>query len=392
MFAKLRSEMIRLYNVDNNIVIRSVFGGKKVISKDLVRVLDDSLFVKKTFSKSVKNISKKKYTTKVSVQGFFSSGSTAVIDLLREFDNVTAIAALELETCNKNKIAVNGDEIKFFSRMELDRLEDIVYINDDMEIDRRIKRLIYNAKKELTPLYSSRIVYVDLEKEFNNFLLSIVDVNYHNIKDINSFFPIRSVCDSNFIKNNNDDYIFYKLKKNISSDDIVKAIKKFISNIFNSIYSNDILVLDQFLANCINGHDLDYHKRLLGDIKQIAVYRDPRDQFMTNFLWSEHIWHDTVDSLTVSQKVANYKLRLDLYKKFHPDRLFISFESLVKDYENSVDKICNFLGIDKSHHVNKFNHFNPEVSRKNIGIYKNFHDQKLMQQIYENFKEYCHEG
>ena len=70
--------------------------------------------------------------------------------------------------------------------------------------------------------------------------------------------------------------------------------------------------------------------------------------------------------------------------------LRINFEDLVFKYEETKNKVFNFLGIDKSHHIDKFKHFNPEISKKNVKIWKNHPNKDEINKIFNELKEYCY--
>lgn len=409
---KLRNNMISLKNYDDRIVIRSFFGGKKAISKNDINVINNAIFSrtynvkdfgeqkilkdKPNYNRIDDNIFTSNYQI-LSVQGFWSSGASAALDILREFDNVTSIGGkFEVGTCNRDLLPDYSFEVEFYRDLEMFNLYKLSYLKSSIDfetivkVDARIKSLILKANKRFDELQTA--TGINFIEKFNKFILNIVELNNGSIKNISQPLPFRSVLEKepNLIKTN-EGIMYYSIKDGISCDFIVEKTREFIASIFNEIKLNGFLALDQFLAT-YKGYDLDFHKYYVGNVKQIVVYRDIRDQFMDNLIHSEYVnfYLPTInDFLYEPEKLLSL---LKNYSKNHSNRLILQFESLVNDYENSVDKICNFLDIDKSHHVNKFRHFRPEVSRKNIGIYKNFHDQSIMEEIYKNFKEYCYEG
>jgi hypothetical protein len=57
-----------------------------------------------------------------------------------------------------------------------------------------------------------------------------------------------------------------------------------------------------------------------------------------------------------------------------------------------VVDIEKFIGIDSKSHTKRFEAFNPEVSQKNIGLHREFNDEKSVASIAESLKEYCFNG
>ena len=69
--------------------------------------------------------------------------------------------------------------------------------------------------------------------------------------------------------------------------------------------------------------------------------------------------------------------------------LRIRFEDLVLKYDHTLKKIYDFLGENKETHVNKKRHFDPLLSSKNIGLWKNYPHKNEIDKIYFGLKDYC---
>ena len=71
--------------------------------------------------------------------------------------------------------------------------------------------------------------------------------------------------------------------------------------------------------------------------------------------------------------------------------MYIRFEDLVLDYDNSVGKIAAFLGFETADHINKRMFLKPEKSAKNIGIWKQHYEKykDALDAIAEGLPEYC---
>ncbi len=134
------------------------------------------------------------------------------------------------------------------------------------------------------------------------------------------------------------------------------------------------------------------HKRGLkyfDSAKCIIVRRDPRDMYVTGENHSK-----LYSKISHGQKVENFIKRFEMQERNtdktpHKDIMFLQYEELILDYENTKVKIFDFLEIDESLHTRKREFLKPEESKKFIGIYKNFENQKDIQLIEERLKEYC---
>jgi hypothetical protein len=120
------------------------------------------------------------------------------------------------------------------------------------------------------------------------------------------------------------------------------------------------------------------------NIKSIVVDRDIRDIYITALSPSKGFNDDVsmyskitgacdIDLFIARQRLAREKTNYT----YHQNILRFQFEMLALDYENSCIKVREFLGIPESDHTLQMQRFNPEVSRKNIGLWRNATGQTL---------------
>ena len=153
--------------------------------------------------------------------------------------------------------------------------------------------------------------------------------------------------------------------KEMSVDEYRLAARRFLALTLGKIASEKILVLDQIVSD--GTADIRKYQAYLGDMKLIAVWRDPRDVFITaNIRGEAWIPHDVDAFVRWYRRIAPY-LVLD-----NANYKLIRFEKLVLDYENEVAAIETFLGLDANEHVAPRTAFNPKVSVANVGIYKKY--------------------
>lgn len=196
------------------------------------------------------------------------------------------------------------------------------------------------------------------------------------------------------------------LKSDISFEKKIESANLWIQQIgaINSL-KKDQVVFNQPLEP---RSDLKLWTKVFYPFKLICVYRDPKDQIAElikrNILFlpfSTPKMHPTsVNILSIYGRdrkgmmqflteALKYRLQdLDsLEKALEPDEvLMIDFEGLVNNYEHYKTMIENFLDISDSNHKNRRKYFDPELSKKNIGIYKNFlneEDLHLMSELEE---------
>jgi hypothetical protein len=153
--------------------------------------------------------------------------------------------------------------------------------------------------------------------------------------------------------------------------DFDTASKDFIGDILDAMGRNlqKITVLDQPFEGC----DPVKSFKFFDNPKAIVVDRDPRD----HYLFAKKF---------LRERGAGYQIpcdNVDDYMKYYrlirqspnglrerEDVLFLNFEQLVYDYENTVKKIADFCGVKE--HTRKGECFKPTHSRSNTQLFKKY--------------------
>lgn len=129
--------------------------------------------------------------------------------------------------------------------------------------------------------------------------------------------------------------------------------------------------------------------RYFDNAKSIIVRRDPRDMYVTACSHSK-----LYSKISHGNSIENFIKRFEIQERNtdktpHKDIMFLQYEELILDHDKTKNKIFNFLEIDESIHTKKNQYLKPEESKKFIGIYKNFENQKDIQLIEDRLKNYC---
>lgn len=294
------------------------------------------------------------------IAGF--AGSSAITDFLGEFSNCTSIGGVDIRE-NPDRGIDNSYECDFFrDAYGVYELEKICYFDDDRIQDEAIRAFI---KKVITN-YKSYISF------YNDFYLD------ESRKFINDILDFRFEWTGNFQN--------YFVKK-LSVNEYREKAKKYIYNLISNIPSKEYLILDN-LASITNPKQ-DVLKDYFGDVKILASYRDPRDLFTAARNLSGNDWVPKDPIIFVKW----YKWYFERFNyNNNSNVLLIRFEDFVFKYEEISLKIRNFINLDEGNHDLKFKFFNPDISKNNIGIYKNYHDQNAIKCIEENLSDYIYRG
>lgn len=175
----------------------------------------------------------------------------------------------------------------------------------------------------------------------------------------------------------------YSLKK-LSPKEYRKIASNYLLSFLKTIESKEFLVLDQALSTPIP--NIEQKNDLMGDFKLVCVYRDPRDVFATGIILNE-AWIPKDPNTFVKWYLKYTGSYID---EKHPNLLIIRFEDFVLQYDKTATQILNFIHNDNKHHQSKKKYFDPERSKKNIGIYKTLANQDEINYIEEQLRKYCY--
>jgi len=339
----------------------------------------------------------KNQTKAILISGYAWSGSSAVIDLLKEFKNYSHFepefrlitdpgGLLDLEHAlitSKSYTTINYvlKRFKFLTK---------IYARNfhwwgNFKIYKAFQKIGFNYNK-----------YMDLnfEQLSNSYIDDLIDLKYRggfltSYYDLNhlSFFLLKVRF---FImrllnkKRPKSEKIYFS---NIDKDSFIAKTREYTDKIIESIGSHNHsqhIVFDQAVqpSNAILG------MQYFSNPKTIIIDRDPRDIYVQshNLKYYSSIPMDNVDHFIKWYKLTRLASKRSLKSK---DVLKIQFEDLILHYDETIKIICDFLGEEKFIHVDMKKHLIPENSKKNIGLWKNFENKKIIKKIYDELREYC---
>lgn len=174
------------------------------------------------------------------------------------------------------------------------------------------------------------------------------------------------------------------------ADNFFKATQSMFDDLTNELVKGEddrYLVMDQLVPPYSTQRYINY----FSNIKIIVIDRDPRDLYLLNKLFWNEGW---IPSNDIDAFIKWFGLIRE-HRKFEKDNeekvLRIQFEDLVLDYENAIDRIEKFIGIDSADHVRPRTFFNPDFSIRNMRLWEKYAvNQEDIKKIEENLSEYCY--
>lgn len=301
----------------------------------------------------------------ITCTGYGSTGSSVVTDLLAEFKDVNSYGDFEFRFL-QDPHGLRDLEYGLFENNN--RLNTDYYIKQFIKYSKFLsKSKVYNYEK----YFDSNFKILSDE-----FIDDIIDVKWQgywhqDIIDENIFrkffYYLERVIQKKVLKQRYSGANYYKNIMHyavpVSKEEFYDKTKIYTDKLINSMNIEkkyNFLALDQLVPPDHNQTYLNYFNNL----KIIIVDRDPRDLFLLEKYQYKHKWVPFED---IEQFVKWFKLiRQHRKSEVKSDNvLYIYFEDFIYDYDNSIEKVIDFIGLDKDKWNKKKKYFNPDISIKN---------------------------
>lgn len=314
----------------------------------------------------------------VSITGYFATGSGAVYNLLQEYSSIEdgGLSSYEhiflydvngvFETVDRilhrNSLYNSNAAINAF-RKEMQRLYETDYNwfggykslcgPRFMEIIEQFIADIteYHIQREWYGIYEARKISADR-------IIKDAGAAFLRGRRFNRNFGTKIVLDSE----NRGEFSFADEEK------LQAATKRLIQNYLELLYpeSKKIIVLNHMLspqdAFRVPGYTPD-------DFKMIIVDRDIRDLYVCSKY--TNVWGTSTFPTEISEFIRFMKAYRATERKVDSNRILrVQFEDLIYDYDTTVKKIEEFVGITSAEHTQKRKIFVPEKSIKNTQVFK----------------------
>ena len=174
-----------------------------------------------------------------------------------------------------------------------------------------------------------------------------------------------------------------------SRERFLSETRKYISNLLNAANPENkpYLMLDQVLPSSNVNKCLRYFP---DDTKLVIVTRDPRDVFLSE----KYVWHD--DCLPHEPELFckwfDYTHSCNRDETPDPNKVItINFEDLIYNYDEMVFKLEKFLGLNPQDHTRLFSGFNPKRSFGNTQLWKKYDDAESIRVIENKLPQYLYD-
>ena len=316
---------------------------------------------------------------KVSVTGFYGTGSSAVLELLKEYKDAHAVPETGCPYEHATFYVPGGlyDLVTLLSVGNSPLQSDYV-MNNFVSKMHQLNDYNYLWFGSFNTLTGNK--FMEIVDEFvNSISENRKGTNYNHVVKTR-FSPFKALLQFGahlifkksfgkygvgYVYDNNP--VYYA---NPSPEELYKEVQKFTNNYFKLFEAKDSQL--DIYDHLIWPQQVDSHAACFNsDFKIIVVDRDPRDVYISDqFIWSRPPMGRGVPHFSKDPNVFIREWKRTVLNKFkNPNVLSIHFEDLVYNYENTVKRIENHLGIASNLHVVPKKYFDPAKSIENTQVF-----------------------
>ena len=349
--------------------------------------------------------------TLISPTGYGGTGSSAVTNILEEFDNI------------KN---TGNEEFQFTSYP--DGISDLEYFfmeGSPQKTDLAIKRFLDFANNLSTFKQYKKVFNNKFESYAKNYIKDIISMEWNgwwpHFDNDNKILSNKEKIKLNYIQKQysaqfkkyiktktyepdghdfanvpfNRSMVYYThLYNENEQNNFLNKTKIFTDQLLNEAVSNEeknykYIILDQAIPSLNISHHMRYFSSLP---KVIVVDRDPRDLYILNKVFWGEGW---IPSYDINLFIRYYKqvrqTRKNESEASNNSVLFLNFESLVYEYDKSINDIIKYINLTEKEHIDKLKYFNPEYSNKNTQVFIDYPDLSSdINLIERELSDYCY--
>lgn len=330
----------------------------------------------------------------VLVNGYTSTGSSAAIDLLKEYMTIYAP--------DKEFRIIKDPHGVYDLDRTLSKSTDL--LNDDIAVREflwMIHKYALVHKKTGPECLSYNIDFGEsFEKISQEYIKSLMDYEYMGYWWYLNFDKPAVTCFVQRVLRKLGLYDFRKHSKMglflKSEEEFLEITKAYINRIFITMElpnAIDTVVLDQAIPATYSG----MAERYFDDYRVINVERDPRAVYV-DLITEEKRNGDIVGHVGFDvASTHNVELFIKWFKKCRqkgiPGKaLNIYFEDIILNYEETKEKIERYVGLERTGHTTPFRYLKPEVSKKNVRLWESYEYQDEIKIIESVLGEYLYPG
>lgn len=329
----------------------------------------------------------------ISCASYYGSGSSAITDLVSEFDNVYSFTDEEF------RFIQDPDGI---SDLEYNLVDNFNRHNSGHAIKRYKKLVDFYCGNALGKKYEG-FFHGNWKKCSDEYIESLTDFKYngwwqYDLLDKGKLFYFRKRILNKILRltlwRNQPERTLNTMKNEItycshpSEEKFLKCTREYILKLFSSVSDgSENIMVDQIVPPT----NLKRYLRYFDDIKVFIVDRDPRDIFVLE----KYVWQDGIIPMDPETFCKWFKYTREHRKEEMLDKekvMYVQFEDLVYNYTDTLEIVSEWLKFDIKHHSKFKKYFDPSKSINNTQTWKRFTQSRdEVAYIGRELKEYLYD-
>lgn len=305
----------------------------------------------------------------VGVSGFGSTGSGAVMDFLREFDEVGTSNNLELSFLYDPNGVIELEERLVLNPMRFNSsdagIKSFLKMITSYDLERYVRKYMsLEDFRKITNDYIEDLVILRSDGGLWHYDRRQVGRIEYFFKYIIGHKYLRLFDKMN--KEQPQKFLNHCIYYTVHDERFYVATKKYTSRLISKVANTDkkIIALDQpFPSNsperCFQFFDMQ--------CKAIVVNRDPRDVYLISKRNARGWEMRFTPTKSVDEFIIYYKDQMNIKKAYSNDVLYVQFEDLIYEYEGVTTKIKRFLELKE--HKSPKKYFDPDISNVNTQMF-----------------------
>ena len=304
---------------------------------------------------------------KIAIAGYHYTGCGVIDDLFREFDNVTQPQS-EMES----RYLQDPDGV---SDLEFHLVENPHRLKTTLAIDRFLRYCKRNTRK-FERVYGPN--WYAMCEDYVNSLLKFKYQGYfiRTLEERSPIYPfyekvmthLQNYKPKRFRHASRHNYFPKETMYHAmpTEEEFLEKTRAFTDRLAENMVTDkkaEYVMIDQMFS----ANNPDLYLRYVNDVKAFVVDRDPRDLDINQRNMEDHLL-----PIDPHQYCVHFR---DIRKRFgqpNPNVMYLTIEEMIYDYDTMVPKVCEFVGIDRSHHIEPKRYFDPSVSINGTRTWKQY--------------------
>ena len=311
----------------------------------------------------------------ITCASYYGTGSSAVTDLLSEFESVYSMTDYEFRFLH---------DIDGVADLEYYLVDNHNRHNSGHALKRFKKLSDFNAGTKFNKRYEPFFNY-KYKKITDEYIDSLVDFSYkgywfYDFYDRGKLFYYWKLLPGKILRKlhvgNREGTLVNVLPKEITycskpdREKFIQCTKEYVDKLMTAANKDkkEYLMVDQIVPPS----NVSRYTKFFDWIKVVVVERDPRDVFIL----SKYIWKDPIVPTESIEDFCKWYKYTRAHRKTEvfdaTTTKLVKFEDLVYKYENTKEDLISWIGLDIKDHTNPRNGFNPNISINNTKLWERF--------------------